>query len=27
MQGLLSLRSPEDVANIRGKKVSEILHG
>ncbi len=27
MQGLLSVRSPEDVANIRGKKVSEILHG
>jgi small subunit ribosomal protein S5 len=27
MQGLLSIRSPEDVANIRGKKVSEILHG
>lgn len=27
MQGLLSLRSPEDVAVIRGKKVSEILHG
>jgi len=27
MQGLLSLRSPEDIANIRGKKVSEILHG
>jgi small subunit ribosomal protein S5 len=27
MQGLLSLRSPEDVANIRGKKVSEILYG
>jgi small subunit ribosomal protein S5 len=27
MQGLLSIRSPEDIANIRGKKVSEILHG
>jgi small subunit ribosomal protein S5 len=27
MQGLLSVRSPEDIANIRGKKVSEILHG
>ena len=27
MQGLLSLRSPEDVANTRGKKISEILHG
>jgi len=27
MEGLLSIRSPEDVANIRGKKVSEILHG
>ena len=27
MQGLLELRSPEDVANTRGKKVSEILHG
>jgi len=26
MQGLLSIRSPEDIANIRGKKVSEILH-
>jgi len=26
MQGLLSVRSPEDVANIRGKKISEILH-
>ena len=27
MAGLLSIRSPEDIANIRGKKVSEILHG
>ncbi len=27
MEGLLSIRSPEDIANIRGKKVSEILHG
>jgi small subunit ribosomal protein S5 len=27
MQGLLSIRSPEDIANIRGKKVSDILHG
>ncbi len=27
MQGLLSIRSPEDIASIRGKKVSEILHG
>jgi small subunit ribosomal protein S5 len=27
MQGLLAIRSPEDIANIRGKKVSEILHG
>lgn len=27
LQGLLSIRSPEDIANIRGKKVSEILHG
>ena len=26
MQGLLSIRSPEDIANVRGKKVSEILH-
>lgn len=26
MQGLLSIRSPEDVAVLRGKKVSEILH-
>lgn len=26
MQGLLSIRSPEDVANLRGKKVSEILY-
>ncbi len=26
MQGLLSIRSPEDVAALRGKKVSEILH-
>lgn len=27
MQGLLSIRSPEDIAKVRGKKVSEILHG
>ena len=27
MEGLLSIRSPEVIANIRGKKVSEILHG
>ncbi|GBE14358.1 30S ribosomal protein S5 [bacterium BMS3Abin14] len=27
MQGLLSLRSAEEIANVRGKKVSEILHG
>ena len=27
MQGLLSIRSPEDIANVRGKKVSELLHG
>jgi len=27
MEGLLSIRSPEDIANIRGKKVGEILHG
>ncbi len=27
MQGLLAIRSPEDIANARGKKVSEILHG
>ena len=27
MEGLLSIRSPEDIANVRGKKVSEILHG
>ncbi len=27
MEGLLSLRSPEDIAVMRGKKVSEILHG
>lgn len=27
MEGLLALRSPEDIAVMRGKKVSEILHG
>ena len=27
MQGLLSIRSPEDIAAERGKKVNEILHG
>ncbi|MDF1524766.1 MAG: 30S ribosomal protein S5 [bacterium] len=27
MEGLLSIRSPEVIADIRGKKVSEILHG
>ena len=27
MAGLLTLRSPEEIAAIRGKKVSEILHG
>jgi len=27
VQGLQSVRSPEVVANLRGKKVSEILHG
>ncbi|UCG39771.1 MAG: 30S ribosomal protein S5 [bacterium] len=27
MQGLLNLRSPEQVAVMRGKKVTEILHG
>jgi small subunit ribosomal protein S5 len=27
VQGLQSVRSPQEVANIRGKKVSEILHG
>ena len=27
MQGLLSIRSPETIANIRGKNVSDILHG
>ena len=27
IQGLQSVRSPEVVANLRGKKVSEILHG
>jgi small subunit ribosomal protein S5 len=27
MEGLLSIRSPEDIANVRGKKVSELLHG
>lgn len=27
LQGLLSIRSPEDIATVRGKKVSEILHG
>jgi small subunit ribosomal protein S5 len=27
IQGLHSVRSPEQVANMRGKKVSEILHG
>ena len=27
MQGLLSIRSPEDIAAVRGKKVNEILHG
>jgi small subunit ribosomal protein S5 len=27
IQGLQSVRSPEQVANMRGKKVSEILHG
>ncbi|UCF88514.1 MAG: 30S ribosomal protein S5 [bacterium] len=27
LQGLLAIRSPEDIANVRGKKVSEILHG
>jgi len=27
LQGLLSTRSPEEIAAIRGKKVSEILHG
>ncbi|MDF1535317.1 MAG: 30S ribosomal protein S5 [bacterium] len=27
IQGLQSVRSPEDVARLRGKKVSEILHG
>ncbi len=27
MQGLLSLRSAEEIANVRGKKVSDILHG
>jgi len=26
MEGLLSIRSPEDIANIRGKNVGEILH-
>jgi small subunit ribosomal protein S5 len=26
LQGLLSIRSPENIANMRGKKVSEILH-
>lgn len=26
LQGLLSIRSPEDIAIVRGKKVSEILH-
>lgn len=27
MQGLLSLRSPEEIARVRGKKVSDILQG
>jgi small subunit ribosomal protein S5 len=27
LEGLLSIRSPEDIATVRGKKVSEILHG
>ena len=27
MQGLLTIRSPEEIAAVRGKKVSEILHG
>ncbi|MBN2719777.1 MAG: 30S ribosomal protein S5 [Proteobacteria bacterium] len=27
MEGLLELRSPEDIARLRGKKVGEILHG
>ncbi len=27
LQGLQSVRSPEEVANLRGKKVSEILYG
>ena len=26
LQGLLSIRSPEDIATVRSKKVSEILH-
>jgi small subunit ribosomal protein S5 len=27
MQGLLTLRSPEEIALLRGKKTSDILHG
>ena len=27
MQGLLSIRSPEEIALLRGKKTSDILHG
>ena len=27
MQGLLTIRSPEEIALLRGKKTSDILHG
>lgn len=27
MQGLLTIRSPEEIAQLRGKKTSDILHG